>query len=448
MSTMTYQQALDYLYHFTDYEKRGLAAYAPQFYNLARVHHLLALLGDPHRSFQSVHIAGTKGKGSTAAMTEAILRSAGYRTGLYTSPHLHTFRERIQVDGRLIAESDVVDWVERIQPLVSQVPEITTFEVMTALAFAWFAAQRVEWAVVEVGLGGRLDATNVLKPAVVSITSISLDHTAILGDTHAKIAAEKAGIIKPGVPVISAPQSDEALSVIQATCQQQGAPLTLVGRDWTWRLEQATLAGQAFSVIHGDHLLPGLWIPLLGEYQVVNATTAIALVTALTGAGTQVGEEAIRAGLRSVHWPGRLEILGRAPFVIADSAHNGDSAQKLMAALKTYFPFRRLIVILGASLDHVTPELLTALLAEADLAIATRSRHPRAAQPAQLQARAGELGFHLHPSETVAEALNLALAQADSTDLICCTGSVFVAAEAREAWLARQGQPLPPRDPV
>lgn len=448
MSKITYHQALDYLYCLTDYEKKGLAAYAPELYDLRRVDQLLALLGEPHRSFQSVHIAGTKGKGSTAAMTEAILRSAGYRTGLYTSPHLHTFRERIQVSGDLIPESSVTDWVERIQPLAAQVKGITTFEAMTALAFAWFAAQQVEWAVVEVGLGGRLDATNVLTPTIVGITSISLDHIAVLGDTLAKIAAEKAGIIKPGVPVISAPQTDEALSVIQVTCQQQEVPLTLVGREWTWRLEQTSLEGQAFSVSYGSHTLSGLWIPLLGEHQVVNATVAVALVTALREAGAEIGEEAIRSGLRSVYWPGRLEILGRGPFVIADSAHNGDSAQKLVAALKTYFTFRRLTMILGASLDHVTPELLTALLAEADLAIATRSRHPRAAQPAQLQARASELGFHLHTAESVAEALNLALMQADTTDLICCTGSLFVAAEAREVWLARQGKSLPLHDPI
>jgi dihydrofolate synthase/folylpolyglutamate synthase len=186
---ISYRDTLKYMYRFTDYEKRGFAAYAPEFYDLRRMHHLLTLLGEPQRSFRSVHIAGTKGKGSTAAMVESVLRSAGHRTGLYTSPHLHTFRERIQVCGDLIPEGDVVRLAEETRPLVAQVTGITTFEVMTGLAFAWFAEQGVEWAVLEVGLGGRLDATNVVTPVVAVITSISYDHTAVLGETLAEIAA-------------------------------------------------------------------------------------------------------------------------------------------------------------------------------------------------------------------------------------------------------------------
>jgi len=442
---MDYRQALASIYSFTDYEKRGFAAYAPEFYNLDRVHRLLALLGDPHRTFRSIHIAGTKGKGSTAAMAEAVLRAAGYRTGLYTSPHLHTFRERIQVGGELIPEADVVRLVEAMQPLVDQVADITTFEVMTALAFAWFAEQRVEWAVVEVGLGGRLDATNVVMPAVAVITPISYDHTAILGDTLAQIAAEKAGIVKPGVPVVTAPQTDEALGVIEETCRRQGSPLTLVGRDWEWQAGHFTFDGQAFAIRHGRERLDGLWLPLLGEHQLLNATTAVA---AVAGSGTEVSAAAIRHGLRAVYWPARLEILNRGPWLVADSAHNGDSAQKLRAALQALFGGRRLTVVLGASTDHVTPELLAALLAGAERAIATRARHPRAADPAWLQARAGVLGYPLEVSQSVPQALEMALAAAGPDDLICCTGSVFIAAEARAAWLTRQGLPLPPTDPA
>ena len=215
---MNYREALSYIYHFTDYEKRGFAVYAPEFYNLDRVRQLLGLLGDPQTNFQAIHIAGTKGKGSTAALIEAVLREAGYRTGLYTSPHLHSYRERIQVRGELIPEREVARLITEIQPLVERIASITTFEIITAMAFAWFAEQGVEWAVVEVGLGGRLDATNVVKPAVSVITSISLDHMLILGDTVSQIAQEKAVIIKEGVPVVSAPQPDEALAVIKDTC--------------------------------------------------------------------------------------------------------------------------------------------------------------------------------------------------------------------------------------
>jgi dihydrofolate synthase/folylpolyglutamate synthase len=436
---LSYRAALDYILSFTDYERRGLAAYAPEFYNLDRVRHLLALLGDPHHTFQAVHIAGTKGKGSTAAMIESVLRAGGYRTGLYTSPHLHTFRERMQVGGELIPEADVARLVEDMQPLVAQVADITTFEIATCLAFAWFAEQGVEWAVLEVGLGGRLDATNVVLPAVAVITSISYDHMAILGNTLAQIATEKAGIIKPGVPVVSAPQVDEARAVIEATCRERGASLVQVGRDWLWELGAASIDGQAFSAHHGPETLTDLWIPLLGEHQVVNAVTALAALSVLEQAGVSLSSQAIRAGLWKVYWPARLEILARAPLVVADSAHNGDSAQKLVAALESALDYRHLIVILGTSADHTTPELMAALLSGAHRAIATRSRHPRAAAPAWLQARAEELGYHLELSETVAQALTLALAEAWAEDLICCTGSVFVAAEAREAIFARQG---------
>jgi dihydrofolate synthase/folylpolyglutamate synthase len=446
---MSYREALRYIYSLTDYEKRGAAAYAPELYSLDRVRYLLSFLGSPQKAFRSVHIAGTKGKGSTAAMIESILRAAGYRTGLYTSPHLHSFRERIQAGGVLIPEADVVRLASELRSLASRVPELTTFELMTALAFAWFVEQGVAWLVAEVGLGGRVDATNVLQPKVTVITSISYDHIAILGETLAEIAAEKAGIIKPGVPVVCAPQRDEAWTVIESVAGGKGAPLTLVGRDWTWARQPGVgdVAGQSFTVHRGAEVWPELWIPLLGEYQVVNATTAVATVSVLQEAGWDVPDAAIRAGLRAVQWPGRLEILSREPYVVADSAHNGDSAQKLMAALRAYLSFERLIVIWGASADHVTPKLMAALLSEASRAIATRTRHPRAAEPAWLQSRAAELGFPVEVTDSVPEALELALAWAGPGDLICCAGSVFVAAEARLACLARQGLPLPPSDP-
>jgi dihydrofolate synthase/folylpolyglutamate synthase len=380
-------------------------------------------------------------------MLESILRVAGYRTGLYTSPHLHTFRERIQLNGRLISPGEVVALVEEMQPLVRQVEGITTFEIITCLALAWFAQQATDWVVLEVGLGGRLDATNVVTPAVAVITSISLDHTAILGDTLALIAAEKAGIIKAGVPVVSAPQADEALAVIRDTCRRLDAPLTLVGQAWTWQAGQSSLDGQSFSIHREQEALTGLWLPLLGSHQLENATTAVAVCTLLGELGAAIPHSAIRDGLRSVHWPGRLEILNRAPLLVADSAHNGDSAQKLMATLQAVCDYRRLIVILGASADHATPELMDALLSGASRAIATRAQHARAADPAWLQAQGQALGYHLESSDTVSQALEMALADASPEDLICGCGSVFVAAEVRAAWLARQGLPSPPTDP-
>lgn len=443
---LTYRDALAYLYSFTDYEVKAPQAYAPQFYDLRRMRQLLTLLGEPQSTFRVVHIAGTKGKGSTAAMAESMLRAAGYRTGLYTSPHLHTFRERIRAGGELISEDDVARLVEVLRPLVERVPGLTTFEIMTGLALAWFAEREVEWAVLEVGLGGRLDATNVVTPAVSVLTPISYDHTAILGDTLTQIATEKAGIVKPGVPAVTAPQTDEALAVIAAVCAERGAPLTRVGRDWTWQHGPSDLNGQTFDARGPRGTLSKLWIPLLGEHQVVNAVTALAAVTMLPGVELPV--PALRRGLAGMNWPARLEILGRRPLVIVDSAHNGDSAEKLMLALRTNCDHDRLLVVLGGSADHVTPELLRALLAPAAWAIATRSRHLRAAEPASLQARAAELGFDVEASPSVADALDRALALAGPADLVCCTGSVFVAAEARAAWFARLGLPLPPTDPT
>jgi dihydrofolate synthase / folylpolyglutamate synthase len=445
---MNYRQALRYLYSLTNYELKGLAAYAPEFYNLDRLRRFLNLLDNPHQKFAAVHIAGTKGKGSTSAMIESGLRAAGHRTGLFTSPHLHTFRERIQASGQFISEKDVARLAQKLRPLASEIADITSFEVMTGLAFAWFVEQGIEWGVLEVGLGGRLDATNVVTPAVSVITSISLDHTAILGDTLQKIAAEKAGIIKPGVPVVSAPQADEALAVIEEVSRQQDAPLTLVGRDWRWKAGQSNLKGQAFTLWEGQATWPELWLPLLGEHQLENAATAVATLSTLQAAGVEISKDAIQEGLRTICWPGRLEILAESPWLVVDSAHNGYSAEKLMAALRAHLEFSRLTVIVGVSSDHATPELMYALLSGADRAIATQTRHPRAASPAWLQERAAEGGFSMETSRTVPDALEMALADATPTDLICCTGSVFVAAEARFAWFVQQGLPEPPTDPV
>lgn len=448
MSTInTYRGALRYIYSLTNYEERGFAAYAPQFYNLERVEQFLALLGNPERQYRAVHIAGTKGKGSTAAMIESVLRAAGRRTALYTSPHLHSYRERIQVNGELIPEAEVVRLTSDLRDLAQQVPEITTFEVMTGMALTWFAEQDVEWAVLEVGLGGRLDATNVVTPEVSVITSISLDHTAVLGDTLAQIATEKAGIVKPGIPVVSAPQEEEALAVIESVCSKEDAPLALVGRDWSWQTGLADLEGQSFSVQKDSGPPVHVWLPLLGEHQLENATTAVATLSLLRDRGVAIPQAALEEGLRELRWPGRLEVLSRTPILIADSAHNAESSQKLVVALDRHFSFRRFIMVYAASSDHVSPDILTALLGNADLAIITRTRHPRAASPEWIQGQAAELGIHSVCCADAPQALELALDNAGPDDLVCCAGSVFLAAEVRLAWFEREGLDLPPVDP-
>jgi len=334
-----YQEALDYLYSFTDYSKLSGYVYSADRFDLDRVRQLLRLLGDPQRSFRAVHVAGTKGKGSTSAMIDSVLRQAGYRTGLYTSPHLHSFCERIQINGEPIPRDKVVAGVERLRDVAPQVPEITTFELITALAFYYFGAQQAQWAVLEVGMGGRLDATNVITPQVAVITSISYDHMMYLGDTLGAIAAEKAGIIKPGVPVVSAPQPPEAAEVIARIAGERNAPLTVVGQDWQWQNLHASNQGQEFTVWQtGDKRKAMYTLPLLGRHQQVNATTALAAVAQLRKHGVDVPEAAAREGLASVQWPGRLEVLGQDPWVIVDGAHNGDSMQKLCTTLKELFP--------------------------------------------------------------------------------------------------------------
>lgn len=447
---MNYRQALDYIYSFTDYEKLKGYRYTPQDFSLERVERLLALLGNPHREFPSVHIAGTKGKGSTAAMIESILRAAGYRTGLYTSPHLHTFRERIRVNGQLIAEEEVAIGVERLRPLVEQVGGLTTFEIITALGFHVFSQEKIDIAVVEVGLGGRLDATNVVTPLVSVITSLSFDHTYLLGSTLASIAREKAGIIKPRIPTISAPQKPEAIAVIEARCQEQKAPLILVGRDWVWQPLAADTDGQRFRVarLNPPGLHYELWIPLLGRHQLINATVALAAVDQLRQQGLAVPDEAVAEGLRRVSWPGRLEVLQRAPFFVVDGAHNVDSATRLAEGLRELFSWERFTLIFGVSSDKDAPGMLRQLLPLADEVIFTRAHHPRAAPPEELVEVAMSLGHRGTPVSSVKEAVQEALAEARPEDLICATGSLFLVAEAREAWAELTGHEVPERDPV
>lgn len=441
---MNYRDTLAYIYSYTNYERRGLAKYTMTNYDLARIESLLDRLGNPQNEFRSLLIAGTKGKGSTAAFSESMVRAAGYRTGLYISPHLHTFRERIQIDGELVSESDVVRLIEELRLHLEAIPGLTAFEVITALAFHAFAEAGVQLAVLEVGLGGRLDATNISHPVVAVITSISYDHTQLLGNSLSLIAREKAGIIRPGALVISSPQVPEAMTMIEEVCEGRRAELIVVGEEeYRWQPGRATLRGQSFELL-GERY----WIPLLGRHQLSNAVTAWAALDGLEQrAGLSVPPSARREGLKIAYWPGRFEILGHSPYLVVDSAHNGDSASKLRAAIQDFFPGHRVILIFGASSDHPYGDVLHELLPIADRTIVTRSRHPRAADPEILGQTAAGLGFQSSIIPDVPEALGVILGNADANDLICVTGSIFTVADAREAWYKRNGLPLPPIDP-
>ncbi len=449
---MDYLETIAYLHSLTDYEKTRIERYTPETLDLSRVERLLAELGAPHTRFPAIHIAGTKGKGSSAALCESCLRTAGYRTGFYTSPHLHTFRERIQVAGREISRDEVVSLVDEIRPLIERVPGVTTFEAITAIGFLYFARAEVDVAVIEVGLGGRLDATNVLMPEVSVITSLSLDHTYLLGDTLADIAREKAGIIKPGVPVVSAPQRAEAIRVIEEISKGRDAPLVEIGRDWDYEPGLADLEGQAFTVrriADGGSALDGeYWIPLLGRHQLENAVSAVAALDVLRRRGFQVSTGAVREGLGAVRWPGRLEILGQDPLVVVDCAHNPYSARMLRKALAEWFPGRQWVLLFGASADKDVAGMLDALLPISEYVIVTRSDHPRAAAPIELADVVASVGGGAEVSVNVRKSLRRGLAMMDPGNGLLATGSIFLVADVREAWAARTGAPIPDNDGV
>ncbi len=444
---MNYQQTLDYIYSFANFETRPATQQRRADYTLDRMQALLARLENPQDRYPTVHIAGTKGKGSTAAMLASILTAAGYRTGLYTSPHLHTYRERICVDGRLITEEEVITWIEQRRDLLERFEGLTTFEVTTAMAFDTFASEGVDVAVIEVGLGGRLDSTNVIIPALSVITSISLDHTAILGDTIAEIACEKAGILKPGVPAVIAPQPGDAMAVIRRVAGELRAPLTLVGRDWQGTLLTMRPDGQTIQIEGPTQSIARLWMPLLGRHEVVNATAAIAAASELGRRSFVIDTAAVAHGLALVRWPGRTEVLSRRPWIMVDGAHNGASARCLLDTVIDLWGRRRITLLFGASVDKRIDDMLEVLLPAANRVILTRARHPRAAPSALLEERVHRRGCQVEMVPAVADALALAAESTTEGELILVTGSLFVVAEARMAWFQHTGRPLPPHDP-
>lgn len=452
---LSYEEALDYIYSFVDYSALRVDKYSPQTFELARMVNFLGELGNPQDRYPVLHVAGTKGKGSVAAMSVSALRAGGYRTGFYTSPHLLDFRERVQLDGQFIPHPAVAEIVDELRPVVAHHPGMTTFELTTALAFIYFAREHVDVAVVEVGLGGRLDATNVVTPRVSVITSLSYDHTYLLGNTLTEIAAEKGGIIKPGVPVVSAPQKPEALAVLERLAAERSAPLTLAGRDWLYRLLSHDLNGQEFELWsaaeqlqldglraqgHPVHWRPEhLQIPLLGRHQVENAVVAYAGLKVLRDQGLPLSSDAIRDGLRSVRWPGRFEIMSRRPYLVLDGAHNRDSAQKLATTLEDYFPGRRVTLIFGASSDKDVSGMLAELLrpgAGITRVILTQAVHPRAQDPEELADMVNAAGLVPEVVLSVAQAVQHVLESAKPDDVILACGSLFVVAEAGTLALA------------
>jgi dihydrofolate synthase / folylpolyglutamate synthase len=433
MDTETaFNHALDYLYSFVDYSLKHASELAKADFNLERMRALMAALGNPQDAYPIIHVAGTKGKGSTSALCASALKAAGYKTGLYTSPHLQDFCERIQINGKQVSHAELAELVELVKPEVAKIPALTTFEITTALGFLHFARQKVAAALIEVGLGGRLDATNIITPRVAVITSLSYDHTAVLGNTLTLIAGEKAGIIKNGIPVVSSPQKAEALAVLEKVSAERQAPLTLVGRDLLVKPLAQALDGQSFQLSTSDSQPLTLNIPLLGKYQVENAATAFA---ALRKSGFNLSEAEITKGFAEVRWPCRFEIISRAPVVILDSAHNKDSFEKLTQTLEEYFPGKKVSLILGVSEDKLLADMLTAIAPKVARVIVTRADHPRALEPEKIVETARQVGVETEIVMPVEAALKRALDlfKKDGS-LILSAGSMFVTAEVKTAW--------------
>jgi dihydrofolate synthase/folylpolyglutamate synthase len=431
----SYNKALDYLYSFVDYSLKHTSELVKAEFNLERMRDLMSLLENPERKYPTLHVAGTKGKGSTSAFMATALRSAGYKTGLYTSPHLQDFCERIQVNGESISHAELAELVDEIKPAVARIPFITTFELTTALAFLYFAKVKVDYAVIEVGLGGRLDATNIITPIVSVITSLSLDHIAVLGNTLALIAVEKAGIIKTGVPVVSSPQKEDALQVLEKTAEDHSSKFFLVGRDWNYREERSSMDGQDMEIWNKGGERVRLHLQLLGNHQVQNAATAYAGLQIARKAGLEITDEDIIKGFAQTFWPARFEIVRKEPPVILDSAHNQDSAEKLHHTLDEYFLGRKSILIFGASEDKDVASMFAEWKPILSKIITTRADHPRALDPEQLANLAQEQGIPFEVTQSVKVALDRALDIADRTqEIVLSAGSMFVTAEVRTAW--------------
>ena len=451
---MEYQEALRRLLSLTDLERMaGQPAGRPR-HDLGRFRRLLSLLGEPHKAVPAVHITGTKGKGSTAAMVASVLGAAGLRPGLYTSPHLHTFRERIRLGLEPVGEEEFACLVGSIWPAVDQVADegaygrVTTFEALTAMAFSHFRASGCGLQVVEVGLGGTLDATNVLEaPPVCVITPISLDHTDVLGDTVEKIARDKAGIIKPGATVICAPQPPEARRVIGEAAKEKGAELLWVAEAYRWERGPWDLTGQRARFLSPRHEYT-VWLPLLGRHQLENAAGALAVADALRARGWPIPKAALERGLQEVHWPGRLEVLSRSPLVVVDGAHNPHSFQRLREALGEYLRYGALHLILGLTYGHDGAGILREVRALGpQRLLLTRSRHPRSVPPEVLVTWAAEAGLDGEICPDVPAALEKALAGAGPGDLVLAAGSLFTVAEVREVVKGIPGEVYPEFQP-
>jgi dihydrofolate synthase / folylpolyglutamate synthase len=433
-----YWDAIDYILALPDLE-RFSSGPAGQTMSLDAMKALLARLGNPERGRKTVHVTGSKGKGSTSTLIASVLHESGYKTALYTSPHLHDYVERIQIDMLPVSRFDFADGIEEIRDAIEEVNQselgpVSTFGAMNALFFHLCKNLDVEWQVVEVGLGGRHDATNVFdEKALAVITAVSLEHTAILGNTCAEIAEEKSGIIVPGCTAILGAQNDpEVRKVVAGKCTEYGARLVDVSTEYSVTPTAHDSNGQSF-VVQSKERKYNLHTYMLGLHQLQNAATAVAACEAIMKEATKLTPDMIEDGIANVEMPGRIEQLTRHPITVIDGAHNGESMRALMTALDRHFDYEEFVCVLGVNQDKNLGEILEAIKSlEPKLIIATKSSSQRAMAPSKIADAAKQAGFECRVTQNVDDAISTAKEFAGMDDLICITGSLYVVGEARE----------------
>jgi len=424
----TYEDALKFLYDSLPmFQRIGAAALKNDLSNTLK---LCEALGNPQRSFKSIHVAGTNGKGSTAHMLAAVLQASGYKTGLYTSPHLKDFTERIRIDGHEVAKDFILDFVNRVYPLIQEI-EPSFFEITVAMAFDYFAKESVDIAIIEVGMGGRLDSTNIIRPVLSIITNIGWDHKDLLGETLEKIASEKAGIIKAGIPVVISERQPEVQSVFTSRSESLEAPLHFASDEYTAGLAPRA-EGSCLNVArHGAVVYEKLELELGGMYQRKNVIGAICAINLLRESGWDIDEVAMREGLRQVAsitgLKGRWQILGRHPFIVCDTAHNAEGIREVMAQVMAQ-TFRDLHIVFGAVKDKDISSVLALLPKDASYYFC-QARLPRALDARELSQKALAMGLHGEAVPDVNEAIATAMMKASSDDMIFIGGSTFVVAE-------------------
>ena len=426
----TYSQALKYLDSFTDHEKIGFRGLVEKL-DLERVRLAAAALGDPQRDYRSVHVAGTKGKGSICAFTASILESAGSRVGSYTSPHLSDASERIRINSKPVPKSDLVKVVARLERELGPDARkrFTFFEVYTLAAMLYFSLEKVDWAVFEAGLGGRLDATNILQPEVCCVSPVSHDHTRVLGSTIREIAGEKAGIIKKGMKCVCAPQKPAAMRVIKERCARLKVPLYVVGRDITFQARRMDETGSVFDVRGKSGLYEEVETTLPGLFQVENAAAAVGICEFALGKKGALKERTVREGLKKAFLPGRMEVICREPLLVIDGAQNAESAGALKRSVEKIFKYDKLILLAGLSSDKDIKGFCGRLGPLADRIVITRAGTERAADPHIIKGYFR--GRRARVTRDTKEGLGAALSMAGKKDMILAAGSFYVIGEIR-----------------